>query len=81
MRFYTYMMRNHLKEDGPAGDLARDMHDDKETFPMNGIGKFVGWHPLILNYLERRGACDACLEVFENCWEEYVAAEKARRKR
>ncbi len=53
MTFFTWMMRNHKGDESPAGDLATDMHRDKERFPRNGPGKFEGWHDLILQYLER----------------------------
>lgn len=78
MTFYTYMMRNYRGTVTPKGDLANDMHDDKEQFPRNGPGKFKGWHKLIRGYLERCGACDDCLSVFEECWEEYVKCEKSK---
>lgn len=81
MTFYTYMKRNHRDADTPEGDLAKDMLRDKENFPRNGPGKFDGWHRLIRGYLERCGACDACLEVFEGCWEKYVKCEKSRSSR
>lgn len=39
MTFYTFMIRNHLNEDTPAGDLAQDMRREKkisqETVPVN----------------------------------------------
>ena len=81
MTFYTYMMRNYRDTDGPMGDLADDMHFDREHFPRNGRGKYVGWHDLIRRYLESCGACDECLAVFEEAWEEYVICEKKRSSR
>ena len=33
------------------------------------------------NHLVRSGACDACLETFKECWEEYVRCEKKKLKR
>lgn len=33
MTFYTFMMKNYLDEDAPAGDLAQDMHRNNEEFP------------------------------------------------
>ena len=47
MTFYTYMTRNYLNEDSPAGDLAQDMRHEKETFPRNRSCKFDGWYQLI----------------------------------
>ena len=80
MTFYTFMMRYRSGE-GAKRDLACDMQDDKEHFPRNGSGKFDGWHRVLRGYLEDQRACDGCLEVFEECWKEYVKCEKARLKR
>lgn len=81
MTFYTYMMRNHLGHDTAEGDLAADMKAERESFPRNGVGKFKGWHDLIRTYLKRKGAHYACLQVFEECWEEYEECERKRLKR
>ena len=42
MNFYNYMVKNHLNEKSPRGDLARDMKEDRD-FPKNKTGKFKGW--------------------------------------
>lgn len=81
MTFYTYMTRNYLNSDCPAGDLARDMKFDSENFPRNRPCKFKGWYAIIRSYLERNGACSACIDTFEECWEEYVECEKKKLKR
>lgn len=81
MTFYTFMIRNHLNEDTAEGDLAEDMHRNKEEFPRNRACKFDGWHSLIRSYLERKNACRECLETFEECWKEYVQCEKKRLNR
>lgn len=78
MTFYAFMMKNYLNEDAPAGDLAQDMHRNKEEFPKNRSCKFDGWHTVILDYLQSRNACRECLETFDECWEEYVECEKKR---
>ena len=78
MTFYTYMTRNYLNEDSPAGDLAQDMRHEKETFPRNRSCKFDGWYQLIRSYLLRKNACMECLAPFDECWEEYVRCEKKR---
>lgn len=78
MAFYTFMIRNHLNEDSPSGDLAQDMRRNKENFPKNRPCKFDGWHRLIRSHLERKNACRECLETFEECWEEYEKCEKKR---
>lgn len=79
MNFYNFMMKNYLGTDMPGGDLAKDMWEDKEKFPRNGVGKYVAWHKLIRSYLVENKACDNCLEVFEKCWEEYELNERKRR--
>ena len=77
MTFYTFMMRNHRGKNTPEGDLARDIFQDRESFPRNGKGKFDGWHRILRGYLERQHACSECLDVFESCWKDYVACEKS----
>ena len=81
MNFYNWMMRNHRDENTPAGDLTADMEMDRESFPRNGTGKFDGWHRIIREYLVQQDVCDECLEVFEECWKEYVECEKSRLNR
>ncbi len=81
MTFYTYMMRNYLTEASAKGDLARDIKRDGMDFPKNRSCKFNRWHGLIHDYLEKRRACSACYEAFEECWEEYVECEKKRLNR
>ena len=49
MNFYNYMMKNHLNEKSPRGDLARDMMEDID-FPKNKMRKFKGWKRLIKNF-------------------------------
>lgn len=81
MNFYNFMMKNYKDAKEPKGDLARDMYGDRDSFPRNGKGKFEGWRKVILNYLERNGACTECLDTFEEAWEEYVRCEKSRLRR
>ena len=81
MNFYYYMIRNYKNIDSPAGDLARDMASDHESSPRNSPYKFKGWHGIIHMYLVKNEACDACLETFEECWEEYVRCEKKKSRR
>jgi len=77
MNFYNYMMKNHLNEKSPRGDLARDMKEDRD-FPKNKTGKFKGWKRLIKNYLESQSACYHCMMTFENAWREYENCERKR---
>ena len=80
MTFFTYMMEKYRNGSGAKRDLACDMHDDKESFPKNGVGNFAVWHKILRDYLERQGACDDCLKTFEKCWKGYVSCEKKRLK-
>ena len=63
MTFYTYMTRNYLNEDSPAGDLAQDMYREKETFPRNRPCKFDGWYRLIRSYLLQRMPAWSALQL------------------
>ncbi|MDY5159664.1 YozE family protein [Actinotignum urinale] len=72
MSFYTYMLENYLTASGPKRDLASDMKSDFETFPRNTTKNLQAAHARILGYLQYHHACLACLEVFEECWSEYV---------
>ena len=77
MTFFDYMMRHHMKRAGRKHDLANDMYSDITEFPK------VSWeddeaHDTVRRYLEWCRACDACLEVFEECWKEYVRSERNR---
>lgn len=78
MTFYTYMMRKHLHDESPLGDLAKDMKGDGEHFPRNRATKLEGWHRLILNYLYDCGACDGCIDAFEEAWKEYAKWLKSK---
>lgn len=81
MSFYTFMMRRYKGTNTPEADLAADMELDKNSFQRSCTGKFNARHRLIREHLERNDACEACLEVFERCWKEYVACEKSRLNR
>ena len=76
MTFYSFMMKNHVKGNGRKSDLAYDMKSDKSYFPKNSQGKYDGWHNVIREYLTNKGACYDALEVFEECWKEYLNCEK-----
>ena len=78
MTFYTFMMRNYFTSDSPAGDLARDMKEDPEKFPRNRPCKFDAWRGIIYLYLIKRGATCDCLDIFEECWEEYLDVQKRK---
>lgn len=55
-----------------------DMAGDEAEFPTRVGIKDRDGHGVIRGYLESCQACDACLEVFEECWEEYAQCEKSR---
>ena len=64
MKFYTWMMRKHLRTKAPVWDLARDMELDRQ-FPKDGD------RASIRKYLEDNDACSGCLAVFEKAWRKY----------
>lgn len=66
MSFYKFMIENHVKSNSPAGDLARDMKEDRD-FPKLSIN-----YDRILNYLESNSACMDCIDAFNECWNEYM---------
>jgi uncharacterized protein YozE (UPF0346 family) len=76
MTFYEFMMKNHKEKDTPEGDLAHDMSCMCNSFPRNCETRFDMWYYKILDFLKQNHACDACIEVFEECWGDYVLYEK-----
>lgn len=77
MTFKNWIQKNYRYGAGTKTDLAHDISHDG-TFPSNGEGKFDGWRALIRSYLELQGACDGCLEAFDEAWEEYELCERKR---
>jgi len=76
MQFYNWMKKNYEGEDSERGDLFYDMKRDK-AFPRNPHpGKYDGWHKLIISHLHSKGACDEAINVFEECWRDYVRRER-----
>ena len=69
--FREYMIKNHIKDDSPEGDLARDIKSDPR-FP-----KTAKSYSYIRNYLKRCFACNECLETFDGCWKKFNAEEGA----
>ena len=78
MTFYRYMEQNYYEKEGSKADLENDMVSDEEGFPARLGIKDRDGHGVIRRYLESCQACDACLDVFEECWKEYVECEKSR---
>ena len=64
--FFDFMTDNYIKENSPAGDLARDINRDK-SFPQKSAS-----HKEIINHLKQNKACTECLETFKWSWKEYV---------
>ena len=71
MNFKTWIIRRHIDDDSPIGDLARDIKDD-ETFTEKN--SFSG----IDNYLDMNNACDRCIEAFKKAWDEYTKWQKKK---
>lgn len=78
MTFYGYMKRHYYNKTGRKADLANDMAGDEVEFPRRVGIKDRDGHGVIRRYLESCQACDACLDVFEECWKEYAECEKNR---
>ncbi len=81
MTFFGYMKRHYYGKTGPKADLANDMTSDEATFPTRIGIKDRDGHGVIRDYLESCDACDDCLDVFEECWEEYAQCEKSRSRK
>lgn len=81
MTFYGYMKKNYYNREGRKADLANDMVSDEGGFPTRVGIKDRDGHGVILGYLESCDACDACIEVFEECWEEYAGCERRKLKK
>lgn len=64
--FYDFMTDNYIKEESPAGDLARDINSDN-SFPQKSTNRME-----ILDHLKQNNACAECLETFKWCWKEYT---------
>lgn len=73
-------MKKYRDEDSNRGDFSRDITRDT-SFPINGIGKFSEWKTIIIDYLKNEGACQECLDTFEEVWIEYKNYERRRLKR
>ncbi len=64
MTYYRWMVRKHIKDQSPAGDLAHDMKMDP-AFPRRA-GRAE-----VLEYLFTREADTKCIRTFEETWNEY----------
>jgi hypothetical protein len=72
------MKRHYYNKTGRKVDHANDMAGDEAEFPTRVGIKDCDGHGVIRGYLEGCQACDACLDVFEECWKEYAECEKKR---
>lgn len=78
MTFYNYVKRAYKNADSPEGGFARDMISD-DTFPMDSGRKHMSWYEIIENHLLAMGACDECMDAFNNCWKEYISKYGGKR--
>lgn len=69
--YKTWLVREHLGDDTPEGDLAADVQADR-TFP----GHATKARP-IFTYLQQRNACLEVLETFASTWWAYRRATRA----
>lgn len=71
--FYVWLIRNHLHNDTPIGDLARDLKSDRREF-IRATG-----YSRNRTYLTLRNAAPACIDAFDAAWMEYEAYKKEQR--
>ena len=77
MTFYTWLMR-YKKENSPRGDLAREVHKDKNNkFFKNANFKAKKF---MRSYLESLDANNNCLFTFDECYEEYQVEVRKHRQ-
>ena len=70
MLFYTWMIKNYLKDDSAKGLLARSMKAEKSGFPKRRrLRTLVG-------YLEHRDASQEVTDALVECWGEYENHER-----
>jgi uncharacterized protein YozE (UPF0346 family) len=67
--FYQYMKKNHAHENSPGNDLLTDMERD-EKFPRAETARWK-----ILMHLNKHGACQECIDTFEEYWLSYAHDE------
>lgn len=70
MLFYTWMIKNHLKDNSAKGLLARSMKAEGNGFPKRRRLK------TLVGYLEHRGASQEVMDALVECWEEYENHER-----
>ena len=86
MTFYDYMVRTYGGQNSPEGDFVADMRHMCDSHGIGCVEFHVG--PLNAHYchdtlragLVRAHACKEALEVFERCWQEYIAYEYGKAK-
>lgn len=75
MRFITFMKRNYVNDNGPAGSLARSIKADGKNFPISRS------HDLYRKYLEVYcSASDSILRAFYECFTKWKEQEKTWQK-
>ena len=73
--YFRNWLRRFEKDQNPRGDLARDVLSD-ENFPCEKNEKLKKRQINIRNYLEGAGACEGCLDAFDDAWKEYERCVK-----
>lgn len=62
--FKSWLAKRYSGKHSAKGDLCRDIKSDKNISGRLSKEKVKG-------YLKRCGACNECIEVFEEVWKEY----------
>ena len=65
MSFKQYVLEKYLGQDSVYGDLARDIAIDDYFMDSFDTEEDIRLHLISEN------ACDSCLEVFKELWQEY----------
>lgn len=71
--FYGWMIQNHIHDNTPIGDLARDMKSDQQEFI-----RAIGYNRNRI-YLTLRNAAPKCIDAFDTAWREYEAYKEVLR--
>lgn len=68
--YFKDWLRRFEKDENPRGDLARDVRSDKD-FPCEKSVWLKKRETMIRSYLEEAGACNGCLDAFDEAWKDY----------
>lgn len=70
MMYFKTWLKQFVKDMSPRGDLARDVRSDEE-FPRERSIDMNMRRSVIRTYLEDAGACNGCLDAFDEAWKDY----------